>query len=398
MKKSILFSLLFLNQVLFCQNLVLNPGFEEANPVSKFPNCAYTQNDKQFNAAVKDWNTFMALTPDVIIMDDDDTDCFYPKPHSGNRMAGIITYHPGLDTGYDFDLHEYIQGKLKAPLHVGKTFEVEFYISQGDSTAINHLNAVYGRKVEIIPCSANNLGFYFLTAPFDYKENVWEMVNYDAIQPQFKIHEIIKTGNNEWMKVKGSFVADYPYQYFVIGNFNKDMDTRTTLENEAEIETYNNSKNRFWEKKKRVAYYCIDDIAVRPIAKKVETNLSLETNFSAILKTAKIYTFENVTFKSGSSELLPVSLPELDGLADFLNENKNVNIEIEGHTDSKGNELANQKLSEKRAKAVADYLFSKGFSDDRIAFIGYGENQPIKSNETPEGRAKNRRVNVKLVN
>lgn len=391
MKITVSTILILLPLLLSSQNMVLNPGFEETNPDNKFPACAYTRYDKQFNAAVKDWYTFMALTPDVIIMDEEETDCFYPKPHSGNRMAGIITYHPGLDTGYSFDFHEYIQGKLKGALQVGETYHIEFYINQGDSTAIHHLNSIYSRSSEIIPCSANNLGFYFVTSPLEYKEDIWQKVKYDAIDPQFKVHEIIQTGNNEWVKISGSFVADYPYRYFVIGNFNKDMDTRTTVKNGEAIDAFNRVQKRFWAKKKRVAYYCIDDISVSFTKNKTETSLSVE------LKKAKIYTFKNVTFKSGRADLLPASIPELEGLAEFLSENMEVNVEIEGHTDNVGNETNNQQLSEKRAESVVNYLLEKGFSADRISFVGYGEAQPIESNQTAEGRKKNRRVNVKLI-
>ena len=72
------------------------------------------------------------------------------------------------------------------------------------------------------------------------------------------------------------------------------------------------------------------------------------------------------------------------------------NFIIEGHTDSTGSEGFNQKLSEKRANAVHDYLVANGISDDRLSTVGYGETRPIDDNKTRAGRSNNRRVDVIL--
>jgi outer membrane protein OmpA-like peptidoglycan-associated protein len=72
-------------------------------------------------------------------------------------------------------------------------------------------------------------------------------------------------------------------------------------------------------------------------------------------------------------------------------------IEISGHTDNVGSKSYNKKLSEKRAKAVVDYLVDKGIDKSRLAFAGYGFAQPIASNDTPLGRQKNRRTEFKVL-
>ena len=72
-------------------------------------------------------------------------------------------------------------------------------------------------------------------------------------------------------------------------------------------------------------------------------------------------------------------------------------IDVLGHTDSDGSETYNQALSERRAQSVASYLSSHGVSSVRMATRGYGEMQPIASNETPDGKAQNRRVEIKIV-
>ncbi len=83
---------------------------------------------------------------------------------------------------------------------------------------------------------------------------------------------------------------------------------------------------------------------------------------------------------------------ELDKLIDYLNKNKNTTIEIFGHTDNTGAEEKNKILSAARAKAVADYLISKGIEKSRTSYKGYGSTMPIAKNDTEEGRQKNRRV------
>ena len=72
-------------------------------------------------------------------------------------------------------------------------------------------------------------------------------------------------------------------------------------------------------------------------------------------------------------------------------------IEIGGHTDSKGSDSYNLRLSENRAKAVYDYLILKGISEKRLQYKGYGKNKPIDTNDTEEGRANNRRVEFQIL-
>jgi outer membrane protein OmpA-like peptidoglycan-associated protein len=83
-------------------------------------------------------------------------------------------------------------------------------------------------------------------------------------------------------------------------------------------------------------------------------------------------------------------------VAQTLNAYPSTFIDVSGHTDSIGTDAVNQRLSEQRANAVADYLTYQGINRARIATRGYGKQFPIASNDTEEGRAKNRRVEIKL--
>jgi outer membrane protein OmpA-like peptidoglycan-associated protein len=100
----------------------------------------------------------------------------------------------------------------------------------------------------------------------------------------------------------------------------------------------------------------------------------------------------NLFFDFAQSDLLPESYPELDRLAKLMHETPTMQIKLEGHTDNVGSQQANQTLSLKRVEAVMDYLVNKGVDKKRISAVGRGSSKPIDSNNTEEGRAKNRRV------
>jgi len=101
---------------------------------------------------------------------------------------------------------------------------------------------------------------------------------------------------------------------------------------------------------------------------------------------------KNVNFRSGSSELEPYELTRLSPVLNTLLKHPNTRVHIEGHTDSDGSTNYNQQLSENRAKNVSFHLMDNGITRDRIRTYGYGEERPIASNTTPEGKRENRRV------
>ncbi|MBD0784954.1 OmpA family protein [Vibrio sp. Y2-5] len=98
------------------------------------------------------------------------------------------------------------------------------------------------------------------------------------------------------------------------------------------------------------------------------------------------------SFAHDSSELTEEANNQLDNLIEFMKEYPESNVEISGYTDSSGSAAYNQTLSEKRAQAAADAIIAKGIDESRITVKGEGEENPIASNQTPEGREKNRRV------
>jgi OOP family OmpA-OmpF porin len=112
--------------------------------------------------------------------------------------------------------------------------------------------------------------------------------------------------------------------------------------------------------------------------------------------TVKMLSLPNVQFEKNKSILLRSSIPQLNELAAYLMENKEIKAEIIGHTDSDGDSEANRILSQGRAEEVRQYLIQNGVQGWRIKATGKGESEPITENRTAEGRAMNRRVEVKL--
>jgi len=101
-----------------------------------------------------------------------------------------------------------------------------------------------------------------------------------------------------------------------------------------------------------------------------------------------------INFETGKSDIKPESQPIIDQLSEMLKQNPTLKISIEGHTDNVGGDKTNQPLSELRAKSVMNALISKDIEASRLKSKGWGQSKPIADNNTEEGRAKNRRVEI----
>ena len=125
-------------------------------------------------------------------------------------------------------------------------------------------------------------------------------------------------------------------------------------------------------------------------------NFSLATWLANTSDTAvpRRFVFDNLNFESGSTALTPESRPTVDALVAILKAYPAVSVGLVGYTDSTGDPAANKKLSLDRATAVKDLLVTGGVTDSRITTAGYGPENPIASNETEDGRAKNRRLEL----
>ncbi|MDY0142013.1 MAG: OmpA family protein [Bacteroidales bacterium] len=127
----------------------------------------------------------------------------------------------------------------------------------------------------------------------------------------------------------------------------------------------------------------------------INENIDL-VSFKQMIDDGTAVPVNNLFFSVAKSSLLPSSIPELKRVAEIIKTN-GLKVEISGHTDSDGEEVDNQTLSEKRANAVKNFLINEGCDANNIITIGFGESKPIMSNDTEKGKAKNRRVELKFV-
>ncbi len=124
----------------------------------------------------------------------------------------------------------------------------------------------------------------------------------------------------------------------------------------------------------------------------IERNLELVP-----IETGEIVRLNNIFFDYDKSTLKEESFPELNRVVKFLNENPSIEIEISGHTDARGSDEYNLKLSHDRSRSVVEYIISQGITANRLTYRGYGETVPLATNDTEEGMELNRRVEFKIL-
>lgn len=129
---------------------------------------------------------------------------------------------------------------------------------------------------------------------------------------------------------------------------------------------------------------------------KPQTTIHKNITLKPIQLNASI-TLKNILFNTNSYELQPISLIELNTVLQLLRDNPSLRLRINGHTDNKGTQAINQPLSANRAKSVVDFLVKNGIAKDRLEWKGFGDNQPVASNETEDGRALNRRTEIEVI-
>ncbi len=365
MKNIISFLFLFILNITFSQNLVLNPSFEIIK------DCPYSLGE--FNNLVKNWSTPNWSTTDYF------NNCSQKagfvnyngiqKSKTGNGYAGMYFY---TDKNY----REYVQGTLSQTLEEGKKYKVTFYISLADESS-------YAIKAIKVLFSEEKLKVTFRS------KNIEKVINPNkATKKKFQLYSnsenIFFSDKNNWMKFTFQFTAKGYENYFSIGNFNTNSKTKK--------EKILSQSPYFF------SYYYIDDVSVEPLEKEITKAIIVKGKIKKKqLEENKIHTFKNVLFDFDKSELLEVSLEELNQLYKYLENNPNFKVEIYGHTDDDGTQKRNEQLSKERAKAVSNYLISKGLNKNRITWFGFGSSKPIATNKTEDGQAQNRRVEFKLI-
>lgn len=392
MRNLLFFSFIIASSSLFAQlrlnvnqaeefNYIPNPGFEETLTVP----CYWNQGTDELSKWFKDWSSPTATTPDLLSTTVEKKCWSHPSknnngkqyPHGGKNMMGIKTYGKG---GTDTYWHEYLQVPLLKELEQDSLYYVSFWIN---------LSARASK-------ASNNMGVAMLDEELDTRNR-----HPLYITPVINSKKIVKPRIRGWKKISGVFKATGNEKVLILGNFYGDEVTKTEKIPDG----------------KHGAYYYIDDILLRkarpneketekpdeslppPPPKVVEGRIESDEVMidEVVYEVGTTIELNNIFFEFDKADLLPESTQELTRLRDLLFDYPYMEIEIVGHTDNKGSDDYNLKLSESRAQAVYEFLIENDIDSTRIEYMGKGSRKPVASNETEEGRDKNRRVEFKII-
>ena len=361
-------------------NLVFNPSFEE------YRECPRKIDALGTLTIVDAWFQPTAGSADYYNVCGS-RDCGVPKnklgiqdAHFGNGFCGIYCSKT--------DYREYLQTQLKEPLRAGELYRVSFYVSLSEysSGAVATIGALFteDRVGDTVRSVLMNKEVRHL-AP-----NISQTVA-SYFEPQVvNDYDRVLTDTKAWMQVSGVFTAKGGERFMTIGNFYPASQSNVT---DLDSLTYLLPG----------AYYYVDDVSVVCLGCKDEKETAdsvaidsvavvADAKFSDSLQVGSTFVLHNIFFDYDKSVLLQQSYYELQQLLALLKSHPTMRIEVRGHTDGHGSLDYNQRLSENRAKAVVDYLVSKGVDPKRLHYKGFGKTQPIDTNATEEGRARNRRV------
>jgi len=314
-------------------------------------------------------------------------ECGVPKnklgeqlPHDGEGYCGIYCSKN--------DYREYLQTRLRRKLRAGDSIRLTFFVSLSEQStgAVATLGGLFTKEDIYDTVRSILLHKEYETLSDDIFQVIATTYTPQVMNPP----DVPLTDTRNWQCVTGIFVADGGEQYITLGNFN-------TAERSGYVEP--DSLVRLLPG----SYYYIDDVFVEclncepPIADDLNVDSNYLTQEQPTFSVGSTFVLKDIFFEFDKSTILQQSFFELMRLITLLNTYPDMQIEVGGHTDSKGSDSYNQRLSESRAKAVADYLISKGISERRLQYRGYGKSKPIDSNETEEGRARNRRVEFKIM-
>jgi OmpA-OmpF porin, OOP family len=293
----------------------------------------------------------------------------YQQACEGKCYAGIVAY------ANDFKAYsEYLAVQLSAPLVAGKTYYVNFYYNLADYSMfrIQHLGVWFSKK----SFKKEGLG----RMPEKPACTNWDPISYDTSAWHLFSEKYIAKGGETFIMIGCPMPSNPTRMYDKLVRVPKESDPYEILPAE-------------------VAYYFIDNVSVTESDLKLpvvcgtnNATVKVDEQVKDTMVRNEITVFKNLHFKTDESEILPTSFAELDYLAAYLVRNPALKLEIRGHTDNTGSDEHNIVLSKARAEAVRQYLWQKGVKLERMKALGYGSERPVDSNETPEGRARNRRV------
>ncbi|MBL8001700.1 MAG: OmpA family protein [Flavobacteriales bacterium] len=425
-------------------NLVPNPGFEEfTSPVTTWDQLDRASGWSNANGGSCDIFTDAAKASTVGIPQNELG--ANASPAEGKYYAGFVAYkddqrpnwkralsgqEPPFSPAYQ-SYSEYMQRELSAPLTAGQEYDITIKVKLSS----NSDRAVSGIGAYCSPVALNYAHRHFLNE----KAQV--------------VSKGIVSDKQNWTEIKGSFVADGTERFIVIGAF-----PAAGMEKSKAVEGGDSQRAYYFVDDVKLNIHPEPDTDGDGVIDKLDkcpqtpglANLAgcpdgdgdgvtdamdacpslagpadkqgcpdsdgdgISDNLDKCPKvpgvaamkgcpevsekTKKLFekALTGIQFETGKSTIKKVSFPILDQVVTVMNENPSYNLEVNGHTDSQGDDAANMKLSQDRAAAVEKYLEDKGVAPNRISSKGFGETMPVEDNKTAAGRAKNRRVEFKV--
>ncbi len=323
------------------QNLIKNPSFETTHKCSN--------KTGNFYLDVKDWFVPSEGSTDYFNdcgeeMNTSQNFIGRQSVYDGSSFAGFYMYGPD-------NYREYITATVSEPLEKGKRYKISFMVSLADKSglSVNQFEVLF---TEDIPKSDSNKNIKI--------EGLREEQNINYVKSNTTV---FYSNKENWICVSADFVANGTEKYMTIGNFKRNLVTKT---------------ERTGKNQRKAAYYYLDMVS---LTKDVhQFNLD------------ELYVIKDLLFTPDSFVINTNAKRELKILLRHLKRNPNLNLTIYGHSDNKGNKNYNKELSVKRAKAVGEFLLDNGLRFNRISWRGFGDKIPLANNTTKKGRLKNRRV------
>lgn len=301
---------------------------------------------------------------------------YYQEPISNDttRQRGARTGSCYAGLRFQKKYKEFLQVKLADALHRGTVYEFEMYV----------------RLAFWSNASLKSFGALFSKAGYKSQGDVVKAAMIDSVCKKGSF-----INGYQWFRISGRYQADGGEKYLTIGNFAPNV--------KKDMVRMNVFRLGFKE-----AYYFVDDVSLVK-AKEPEQKVKVEIvgSFSnadedsvlqvkSDIRVGEKVQLKNIFFENGRYYLLPESYTELNKLAQYLIHHPQMEIRINGHSDNSGSRAKNQKLSELRAREVFEYLIKKG-AQNKMYFKGFGSNFPVASNDTDDGKAKNRRVEFEII-
>ncbi len=337
-------------------NLIPNASFEQlANPP-----IGWFINGRAFSRVVKYWTSPTGASPDLygpgVVVPHAWTAKGFGQisPADGQFFIGLTLY--GCRGGKPH-CREYVQVPLKEPLVAGQTY-------------------AFSVKIAALPGALriNRIGVWFSKVPIQIKDVV---LLHES--PYWQCEQIIDPRPGQWLSLSGQFTAREDGRFLILGNFFTDAETQ--------VQTAAPAPSTF-----AFAYYYFDALSLCKVPPIIDAPIPDDDLSKLEPKVGMVVTLKDIYFDFDEYELVPLAFVELEKLVRLLQRYPRMAIEIRGHTDSIGPENYNRYLSRKRAKAVVHYLMKRGIDPRRLYYKGLGEVYPIDTNETEEGRRRNRRV------